>query len=114
MKLNQTLLLGLTMLMVLTACKRRTADGVPDKVVVPVEQAPRSNQTALTAADADASAEVLNAYVKQWNVLMKRPLSDLNELVASKILPSLPPAPPGKQFKLDVAAQKVLLVEAGK
>lgn len=110
---SRILWLALATLMALTACKRRKADGAPDKVVVPVAQAPRSNQTALTAADAEASAEVLNAYVKQWNVLMKRPLNDLNELVAVKILPSLPPAPPGKQFKLDVVAQKVSLVEAG-
>lgn len=114
MKFSPALLFALTALVALTACKRRKADGTPDKVVVPVTQAPRSSQTSLTAADADASAEVLNAYVKQWNALMKRPLNDLNELVAAKILPSLPPAPAGKQFKLDVIAQKVSLVEAGK
>lgn len=114
MKFSATLLVIMTAAVALTACKRRKPDDAPAKVVVPISQAPRTSQTSLTAADADASAEMLNAYVKQWNTLKQRPLNDLNELVAAKIMPNLPPAPPGKLFRLDVAAQKVSLVEAGK
>jgi|GEM_PF-1381051 len=113
MKFSLPVVLALAMLLVLPSCKRRKGDAGPDKVALPLDQAPRASQPTLTAADAQASAEVLNAYVKQWNTLMKRPLNNLDELIASKILPSLPPAPPGRQFKLDVAAQKVSLVEAG-
>lgn len=113
MRISLPLALSLVMVVTLSACKRRKDEATPEKVTVPIEQAPRASQATLSASDAGASAEVLNAYVKQWNALKQRPLNDLNELVTAKILPSLPPAPAGKQFKLDVATQKVSLVDAG-
>ena len=103
----------LASMLLFTACRRGPDDSAAQKPVVPVEQAPNSEKPAFTANDSAAGAEVLNAYVQQWNTFKKRPLMDLNELVTEKILPALPPPPAGKQYRLDVAKQKVVLVDAG-
>lgn len=65
---------------------------------------------ATTSVRADVTLEELTGALHLW--LMKHPKlpTDVRELVSAKLVPGLPPLPPGKKFAIDAQQLKVVMV----
>lgn len=78
----------------------------------PATQAGKNVPGVLEGANAYSMADLVNlnnAYQAFRSVEMRSP-RDLNELVTSKQIDSLPPAPGGKKFVIDEANLRIILV----
>jgi hypothetical protein len=70
----------------------------------PVEEAKPEEQTEMWMS-------TLESMVADFSLSHNRPPNDLNELVALKLLPAVPPGPRGKKFSLDPKSHRVVLVD---
>ncbi len=69
--------------------------------------APDSGKTGIQTPSAIKVTEAMQRFLERNNRLPR----DFNELVTAKMLPSIPPAPPGKKYALDRKTLQVMVVD---
>jgi hypothetical protein len=84
------------------------SDGTP-----PPAPDPTASQTAApvaaTAMDTETTLVTLNSMVSDFSMSRKRLPNGIEELVALKLLPAVPEAPPGKKYVIDPQSRRVVL-----
>lgn len=107
--MNKLILSALVAASLIMGCKKKkpTEAALPVMDLVPVELATPAQ--AATGQGTGPEFEALHQALEQWVPLNGYP-TNLSILVAAKLVPQLPPLPPGKKFAIDQARLRVILV----
>lgn len=102
-------LLTLSAALLCTACQRKKTISEVAPAVEPTPVTLTTPAQAAVPAPTGAEFESLNKALEQWAPINGIP-KDLNVLVSAKMVPRLPPLPPGKRFAIDEKNLRVILV----
>lgn len=78
----------------------------PSPIVLPAGTRPRGATAPAPAALATQLNDALHSYLE----MKGRMPHDINELAAAKLVPAVPPPPPGRKYAIDAKSLEVLLV----
>jgi hypothetical protein len=108
------LLLAFALVAVSTGCRKKTAPvdsssaapAGPSPIVLPAGTRPPGAVTPAPAALATQLNNALHSFLESKG----RMPHDINELATAKLMPSVPPPPPGRKYAIDANRLEVLLV----
>ncbi len=114
MPVRISLLLALALVVVFVGCRKKeppagsstVAAAVPSPIVLPAGTRPPGATAPAPAALATQLNNALHSYLE----LKGRMPNDINELATAKLVPSVPPPPPGRKYAIDANKLEVLLV----
>lgn len=108
------LLLALALVTASAGCRKKTAPAGssaaepagPSPIVLPAGTRP----SGATAPVPPALATQLNDALHSYLEMKGRMPNDINELATAKLVPAVPPPPPGRKYAIDANRLEVLLV----
>ena len=93
-----------------SGCDKKETAAVPEtNAITSTTAAPSTSPESVTTAAASATAAELTQLVRRYALDHRRMPKSLDELVSAGYLKSIPEAPPGKKFALDVHKAEVAL-----
>lgn len=108
------LLLAVLLVAVSGGCRKKSASEAlpvaeptgPSPIVLPDGTRPRGASAPVPAALATQLNNALHSFLE----MKGRMPHDINELATAKLVPSVPPPPPGRKYAIDANKLEVLLV----
>ena len=108
------LLLALTLVVASTGCRKKAASSGspaaepagPSPIVLPAGTRPRGATVPAPATLATQLNDALHSFLE----MKGRMPHDINELATAKLVPAVPPPPPGRKYAIDAKSLEVLLV----
>lgn len=108
------LLLALALVVASTGCRKKPAPAgastpgpvVPSPIVLPAGTRPPGAVAPVPAALATQLNNALHSFIE----MKGRMPNDINELATAKLVPAVPPPPPGRKYAIDANKLEVLLV----